>query len=1007
MQLSEKRFRIHRRMWPRSLVGGQVGKGYFRKGPCQGEGKGFVVGGVAVVKLIFPQIWNGTAWLLLGCLVLCGVSSVEGQARRQLTLEAAVQEAFAAFAAGDFAGAASRFEQIERDFGREAEFRSETLQRSILPMRGYAELMRGRASAAIPFFERYLETAAGDDRRRSFVEFALAQAYQAAGRPEDAIAAYIRYIQRHPRAPEAGIATLRVAELRVLIGAIDAAIEGLNQFYRSPGPFTMRQQARLRALQLALDNDLMKVGADILLQTQWAMEGMPELALLSFSALRLGDHFLQNEEPGRALQAYRLVSPLDILRERQAARLRDLRASVEARRARADAARDGAWIEHFSGVVARLESLMTQLEEMEDYTPGFLMRYGMAFFGDGRLREARIVFQRLAESARWPEELRREAHYRWILTLQEEADWAGALAVADVFLRRYPGAPELPLTLFLIANAYQQQGDSNAAVDVLTRLVDEFADHRLHSRWIFARGFNQLFTEAYAGARADFATFQRVSQERSLVDNAALWHALAWFFERQNERALEELQALERRFPQDHYLYPEVAYRLGAVLYAMRRYEDALAQIRLYTEQFPQDGNFFEALVLEGDTLMAMGRLDEALMAFARVPPEQTRLFAYGVFQVGKIHRAREAFGEMAEHFESYANRRDLDPHPRLSEALYWLGWARMQEGQPAEALPVFEDALRRFGNDPDQHEIQAILGSLAEVQWRIDAAAGGGRDDRSFAAWIDREATEALARDQFTYYARLRAYLAESLRQRGRTDEATAILITLSDQFGPEVFGAEELGMVALAMAEAGLFQADAYLESLLDRFPQSVFRGHAYLGFARMAMREGDHAGGVIWAERFLSELPVHPRAHEVRLLLGEALLADNRPDRTIEVFEELLRLRDARGRPHAQALLGIARAEERAGRPARASAFYVRVFNMYRGFPEEADIAYRGAARILEELGDLRGAFRTWAEAESFAGDRLPGLRAVARENRRRLEPLLPPEPEPVEASAMEGA
>ena len=27
---------------------------------------------------------------------------------------------------------------------------------------------------------------------------------------------------------------MRVAELRVLIGAIDAAIEGLNQFYRSP-----------------------------------------------------------------------------------------------------------------------------------------------------------------------------------------------------------------------------------------------------------------------------------------------------------------------------------------------------------------------------------------------------------------------------------------------------------------------------------------------------------------------------------------------------------------------------------------------------------------------------------------------------------------------------------------------------------------------------------------------------------------------------------------------------
>ena len=238
-------------------------------------------------------------------------------------------------------------------------------------------------------------------------------------------------------------------------------------------------------------------------------------------------------------------------------RLRDLRASVEARRARADCrpprTPPGAWIEHFAGVVARLESLMTQLDEMEDYTPGFLIRYGMAFFwGWGVCARRGLSFNALRRVDAGRKSCGARPTTVWILTLPRGGGLGTVRSRWPMFSfppRRYPGAPELPLTLFLIANAYQQKGAPQCGGRrAHAPSWMSFAGHRLTQRWIFARGFNQLFTEAMRGT-GGFWHFPAGLTGALMVDKRALWHASAGFFERQNERALDDLQALERRFP--------------------------------------------------------------------------------------------------------------------------------------------------------------------------------------------------------------------------------------------------------------------------------------------------------------------------------------------------------------------------------------------------------------------------------------------------------------------------
>lgn len=920
------------------------------------------------------------------------------QAQRGQTLESLLQQSVAAFSAGDYAVAATLFEEMERTFGREPEYRADSLQAAILPMRGYAFLLTERPGDAIHEFERFLEGFAAEEGKLPFVLFALAQAYQGTGDKARAIDTFGQYVRRFPRTQEAAVATLRVAALEERRGNLGEAIRVLNALYdNAHAAFTLRQQARLRALQLALESGETALAGDILLGSAWAVATMPERSVLAFAALHMGDAWLDAGETSRAITAYRMVPPLDTLRALQAARLEETRRTFAARRATLDAGAAAVWIEYYKGLMARLEALLEQLDAAEDYTPAFLLRYGMAFLGDGRAREAAIVFGDLAEGE-WPGDIREEAHYRWILALQKRGAWDDALEVADSFLERYPDSSETPAALFLIANAYQQLQRHADAIEVLTRLIDGFRGHRLWSRWLFTRGFNYLFLDAYPAARLDFASFQEHAGNEPLADNAALWHALAWFFEDNYAEALGEFRTLADRLPRDHHLAPEVRYRKGASLYGLRRYDEALEAVDDYLRSYPEDSYKAEVRVLRGDILMGMARLDEAVETFIAVGPDAGRLFPYAVFQVGKIHRAREDHEAMAAHFAAYARRSDLEFHPRLGEALYWLGWAQLQRGHLDKALPVFIEALDRFGDDRGQDEIQAILGSLERLHARLAREdTGDPFAAEPFETWISTQSDKARRKGKETLLARLDLYRADRLRANGREDEADALVIAVAERTRPERLGPEELGLVGLRLAELDFFSAEDFLNTLLTEFPASPRRGLAYLGNARLALRVDQPSEAVPWLERLLGELPMHPRAVEARLLLGRALATDRRHSRAQEVFEELLRLREARGRPHAEAVAGLAAVMEASGRPDRAIAYHQRVYNMYRAYPDLAVEAYRRSARLFEERGDLRAAHGTWSELILYAERHRPEARAEARAEAARLEPLLPPEPE----------
>ncbi len=925
-----------------------------------------------------------------------------GQATGEATtLEALLRRSLHQFEQMDYVGAAQSFDELVRVFGREPEYTAAATQRVVLPLHGYAKLANGETAEALSLFEAYLEQFPGRSRREAFVLFAYGGALQREERWQDARVTYQRFAGFYGDTPEAAIAQLRIGETYVEEGRIEEALDELDRFYLAPHAHSLKLQARLRTLQLALEADLHERAAGTLLETDWEVEDMPELAILAFAALRIGDYLMQAERPAEAIEAYRLVPGHARLHAGQTEQMERIRATMRHRASFFAGRGSAVWTDYYRSLLARLEALQKQLEAMPDYTGSHLLRYGQAFASAGRHFEAWVVFATAAEDAELLSTERQEAHYRWIVAAQSLERWGDALAIARVYVDRYPRSPQAPLVLFLLANAHQQLGALPEAEAILDELLATYPEHRLRGRWLFTRGFNHVLRQAYGAARADLAHYVEAFPDGPLRLNAQLWHALAWFFEKAHAPALRELNALLAVTPRDHYLRPEMAYRRASVLYAQREYAPALTQIEAYLTSYPEDRNGPQARVLRGDILMGLGRLEEAAGAFASVPPEAGALFAYAIFQGGKIHRALEAPGEMARHFEAYLARRDLSPHPRRAEALYWIGWARQQENRPHLALVPYLQGVERFGNELSESGMPAILGGLHALHGALQDAAPELPERAAaflrapdFLAWLIETAEAARARGALTAYARLRLYEAERRAEAGQSAAAEALRLEVAREVPLEAMDANGLATTARALEGRGERAAREAYEALLRRFPRAPERVTAWLGLGRGARAAGDFEAAAAWLARARDWL-THPDAPEAVLIHAEVLLELERPAELGALLEPLLRLKSARGRPHARALLLLARGEEAQGRSDRAIPIFQRVFNLYRGYPDLVSEAYARSAELFEQRGDLPAARDTWREVIFFEELIEPALRMRARAELARLEALVPRE------------
>lgn len=889
-----------------------------------------------------------------------------------MTLRDSLKLAMALFSENSYAQAAVTFCLMEEEFQREPEY--VTVRKMVLPVWGYSHLMSGEPYQAIRLFQEYLKQDPSDVRQLAFVLFSLAQAQQAVGELQAAIESCQRFIAIAPETPEAEVSILRQAELHFECGELEKGMVLLTNYIGDESKSqSLRTQARLRVVQKAQEMGDMAALKQFLLGEPWRVNEMPELAVLAFAALRAGETFMKEKAYGDAIRAYRLVPPRSLLIELQRRRLQEVETYYREMGGDRGALK-GVRGDYFRELLQRIRSQLTSLEESEDYTPGWQLQLGQAFLMQGRHREALLLFRNLAEDGNLATNLRAEAHYRWILTLTSRAKWEETLVQAKVFAERYPEHALGPEVLLLVGNAYQEQKNYREAAMVFRELCERYPAHKQFPRWEFLLGLNRVLMGEYVEAREILESYPERHPDNPLAVNAALWCALSYFFERNHPEALERLDRLMKK-AKGHAQEPEILYRRANVLYAMKRHDEALTAIDRYLSAYPHHLRAVEALVLRGDILMGKGALLEASTVFTKVSPEAGSLYVYAVFQRGKILRALEQYDLMIRHFQNYLSSNSPAGRFRVAEALHWVGWAYMQKGEWEKAIPVYLEALEKHGNDRQAMEVGLILQGLSNLhrrllempsenfslpdRWRELLKADG------FNVWLREESIRALERGEFTWYGRLLLHRRELALRRRDEDLAASFAMQILEDVKPEFLDAQGLAVAALMLEELGSSTARDYYEKILEEFPHASDRAYAYVGLARSALRNENKEEARHYLHHFFQETPMHATAPEAMLLQAELMIDEGRESEALECMESLLRLRHARGRPHARGLMLMAKAELSRNHPERAIAYYQRVYNSYRGYHDLVATAYLESARLFERLGRTDFARRTLEE------------------------------------------
>src|SRR5690606_625971 len=120
----------------------------------------------------------------------------------------------------------------------------------------------------------------------------------------------------------------------------------------------------------------------------------------------------------------------------------------------------------------------------------------------------------------------------------------------------------------------------------------------------------------------------------------------------------------------------------------------------------------------------------------------------------------------------------------------FHLGWAEEQRGHAAAALPVYAEALARFGDDPAAAEVGTTLVALQRLSRRLERAEaeGGAVDpmmrriaDGDFAGWLQEERERARMAARATWHARLTLALADLHLSRKQPAQAEVLILELA----------------------------------------------------------------------------------------------------------------------------------------------------------------------------------------------------------------------------------
>ncbi|PEN15172.1 hypothetical protein CRI94_02495 [Longibacter salinarum] len=641
---------------------------------------------------------------------------------------------------------------------------------------------------------------------------------------------------------------------------------------------------------------------------------------------------------------------------------------------------------------AQVRAVATAGESRDDLSMKAMYYEGVARTRTNAPARAQQLFRSVVDQ--WPQgRLASAAEYELGILQYRQDQYDAAAASFRSVVRRAPEEPLLGDAYYMLGNAYTAQQDLDRALDAYNQAVRrDAAPDSLRREVQFQKAWtlyeNERYDEAgtaflalardgssqrsrdalfwggdclyqqgdYSGAQARFQ--QYLQQYPNGRHAAAASYALGWTHFRQRDYG--PAASAFRQFL-DSYSEPdgEIPYRQDARLrladsyYAMKRYDDAIAEYRRV------DGQGVDyALYQTGEALSRADRNDEAIRSLQRLVREYPNSPWRGEaqFRIGFIHFQNQDYAAAREAYRTLIQR---NPNERLAaRAQYGIGDTYYNAGEMEQAVDAYLQVLQ---SHPDSEYAPEAASSL---QYALLATGDASRADQIIDQF-ERENPGSPMVDE------LRFRRAEATYQSGGVDRALQLFQRFIRTSNNDALLPEAYFYVGEIYADRDQqSEARTYLQQLVDNYPSSNRRPEAALRLGDLSLEQGNAQAALEAYTVVAEDENVNPELR-AQAVYGQSVALQDLGRRN-EAEQLLQRLIDSnRGGPLlASARLGLARLYASDGRTAQAE-------DLYRQVAESSDSETGAEALVrlgmlLRNQGQPRQAIRELDRVSSlFAG------------------------------------
>ncbi|QHI70762.1 tetratricopeptide repeat protein [Tichowtungia aerotolerans] len=601
----------------------------------------------------------------------------------------------------------------------------------------------------------------------------------------------------------------------------------------------------------------------------------------------------------------------------------------------------------------KLRSAMTQNnKEMEQirkgagYDADLEMRIGKCYTGMKRNWPALTLYRRFYTG--FPDlKLADDARFQAFSVSLDMQKLDDAVQEADDYLKKYPTgkfADEVSLNQMQVL---LQLGKLDEALAVGANALETMPNHRFVDQVKYLMGYINFQKIEYAKALAQFREVFEKWPDSTYHEASDYWVAMCHLFMGQFEPAITAFTGyLENKdYPQLRF-EEDASYRLGIALYGAGRFEDAEMIFRRFIETFPGSNLESEAYSMIGDLRGAEGDLEEALKYYTSGIESAISIdqLNYATFQTAKIYELQKEYRKIIDMMDAYL--RENGEEGNVPGASFWLGKAYKAMGDTDKALKQYIETIAKFGNKPENADIDLILRELIKE----NEEEGGWTSNRSVVNQLNRELARAKSNGQTTLALRLGTLFAYTLSDGQRERYVKEILSSDVKDAGPLTLVL--MGDEALARNDYD-FVHKAY-KHCMAAFEESEILVDVMNVELQALFKEGKYDQVQNLAEDIINRFGYREEVGLTQMVKADSYRMTKEYDLAIKAYQDIFKVPDWRGPLTSEALYWIGMCTLEQGRETEAFAFFQRVYVMYEGHTEWAAKAYEGSILCLEKMG-----------------------------------------------------